>query len=93
MACCWSPYANRAYARAAGPVRSADLGRSRTERLVGFRYRLETYTPAERRRHGYYVFPFLLGERLVGRVDLKADRVAAAFVIESAPAATASRLA
>jgi uncharacterized protein YcaQ len=73
--------------------------RARAERLFGFHYRIEIYTPAPKRVFGYYSLPLLIDDRLVGRVDLKSDRqngvlrVQSAWQETDAPVDAAARLA
>lgn len=60
--------------RVLSPFDPALRNRDRTQRLFGFHYRIEVFVPAEKRKYGYYVFPLLEGDRLIGRIDIKAER-------------------
>lgn len=60
--------------RILSPFDPALRNRDRAERLFGFRYRIEIFVPQARRRYGYYVFPVIEGERMVGRIDMACDR-------------------
>ena len=69
--------------RVLSPFDPALRDRARAERLFGFHYRIEVFTPAPRRIYGYYVFPLMERDRLVGRIDMKADRDAGVLAVRA----------
>ena len=69
--------------RVLSPFDPALRDRRRTERLFGFHYRIEVFTPAAKRRYGYYVFPLLEGDRLVGRIDMKRQAETGALAVRA----------
>jgi len=75
-----SPLLNRAHILS--PFDNLTIQRDRMERLFGFKYTIECYLPAARRKHGYFVLPVLWRDRLIGRLDSKADRTSKNFIVK-----------
>ena len=69
--------------RVLSPFDPALRDRQRAERLFGYNYRIEIFVPAAKRKYGYYVFPVMEGDRLIGRIDMKANRPESAIDIQA----------